>query len=186
MMGLKSSVSSAKSVPPARVPNQSSSVRRYLVLSLASMRAAKASRHSAAKVVQYVDFAASSARSTRRTRGDCSCSTMALRCAAFAFQKAISTSGVGLSPCRSGVSGSRRRMELIWRVHVTMALSSSAMRVWAESLGLKPGSGSSVCACVCPTAMETLEMKLCSRSSTCLATTSPQPPFTAGFESTGM
>ena len=69
-MGLKSSWRPGKSSSLLRRPNQTSSVRRYFMLSFDSSLAVYTSLHSLENVVQYVDFAKSNARSTRRIRCD--------------------------------------------------------------------------------------------------------------------
>mmetsp|Transcript_61979 Transcript_61979/g.109050 ORF Transcript_61979/g.109050 Transcript_61979/m.109050 type:complete len:300 (+) Transcript_61979:31-930(+) len=187
-MGLNSSTVLGKSSSPLRDWNQYSSVRRYLVLSLASVRAVNTSRHRRAKVVQYVLLDWSRARNTRRMRGPCSCSKMLLRLLALLRQKSISTSGVGCMPCLSWDSGSCFNTLRICFVQVIMAPSNREMRflpVDGPPLRSMGGMGSLVSPLICPHRIVVLERKLWKRSMISRVGTSPHFAWFCGLESTG-
>ena len=93
-----------KSLSSFSDPIQVSSVRRYFMLSLASMRAVNTSRQRRAKVVQYVLFDWSSARSTFGSLR-LSCSKMEFKFMALFFQKRSPRPGSGARPASAVTQG---------------------------------------------------------------------------------
>ena len=114
---------------------------------------------------------------------------MAFRFAALTFQKAISTSGVGLRPSLSAASGSALSTCLICLVHVMTASSSRCTRslvVSAPAVAASSGgSGRQVSPRVRPTVMLTALRKECRRSTISLLAISPQPSWFEGLLSSG-
>ena len=186
-MGLNNSTVFGKSSSSLSDRNQNSKVRRYLVLSLASMRAEKTSLQSLAKVVQYVLFDWSRARSTRRMRGPWSCSNMLFKLLALLRQKSIFISGVGCVPCFSCDSGSCLRTLLICLVHVMIAPSSREilfLPVDGPPLKSIGGIGSIVSPLICPHRIVVLDKKLWNLSMISHVGTSPHFSCIWGLERT--
>ena len=187
-IGLKSPTVLGKSSSPLRDWNQNSRVRKYFVLSFASILAVKTSLHNLANVVQYVLFDWSKARSTRLILGPWSWSKMLFKFAALFFQNSISTYGVGCRPCFSCDSGSCFSTLRICFVHVMIAPSSKDILFFPvlgppeRSIG---GMGSLVSPFIWPQRMVVLDRKLWNRSIISLVGTSPHFAWFWGFESTG-